>query len=473
MKEVITGLVVALVLALTGCAAVGPDYVQPTPELPDNWNSPTSEEQGNNARRLAGWWQVFDDPLLSRLIEQTASDNLDVREAVSRVRAARLQRSRTESSLFPALDGSAAATKSERRSEDGRSSQSETYMTGFDAGWELDIFGGVRRSVEASRGDLEAEAENLHDVVVSLLAEVALNYIDLRTYQRRLTLARANVALQQETWELLDALTRSGGGDALALAQARYNLESSKARLPGLEVGAAAAMNRLAVLTGKAAGTLHRELDEPAPLPEPSLQIAVGVPADILRQRPDIRRGERELAAQTARIGVAEAARYPRFTLRGSIGLEAISLDKLITSPGRLWSFGPSISLPIFDAGAIRNNIEIQGELQQQAYLRYESTVLAALEEVENALIFFAKEQQRLENLRRASVASRLAADLAEQKYTTGLTGFSDVLDAQRSLLSFEDQMAESSGAILAGLVRIYKSLGGGWQNMTPTISAK
>ena len=464
------GITLIMVVFLSGCSRVGPDYVRPSLELPGQWNN-SIRKNTQDEQRLAGWWQVFDDPLLSSLIEEAAADNLDVREALSRVRTARLQKAGRESSLYPSVDGNASAGWSERRGGEGASSDSESYNAGFDAGWEVDIFGGVRRSVQASQRELEAQVEDLHDVVVSLLAEVAINYIDLRTYQRRLVLAESSVALQQETWELLDALFTVGNGDALALAQARYNLENSKARLPGLEIGLEASMNRLAVLTGKPAGDLHYLLNVPGALPEPSLQIAVGVPAEILRQRPDIRRSERELAAQTARIGVAEADLYPRFFLRGSIGLESISLEKLVTSPARLWSLGPSISWPIFDAGAIRSNIKIQGELQQQAYLRYEHTVLTALEEVENALISYVKEQQRLENLRNGAAAAEQAADLAENQYLSGMTGFNNVLDAQRSLLSFEDQMAESRGAVLADLVRIYKSMGGGWQKLRPAVS--
>jgi NodT family efflux transporter outer membrane factor (OMF) lipoprotein len=272
------------------------------------------------------------------------------------------------------------------------------------------------------------------------------------------------VAVQQETWQLLDALFRAGTGDALAADQARYNLESSKATIPDLAVGLDAAVNRLAVLTGRAPGTLHDDLAVVRAIPRASIELAVGVPADMLRQRPDIRRAERELAAQTARIGVAEADRYPTFSLAGSIGLEALSLDNLISAGSRTWSVGPALRWPLFDAGTIRSNIEVQGELAQQSLLQYEATVLTALEEVENALVAFAREQQKLARLEAAAEAARSAARLAEQQYTTGLAGFTDVLDAQRSLLSFDDQVAESRGAVVVNLVQIYKALGGGWQ---------
>lgn len=308
-------------------------------------------------------------------------------------------------------------------------------------------------------------------MAISLLAEVALNYIDLRTYQARLLVAESNVKTQQETWELLNALSRAGSGDELAVAQALYNLENSKAKLPTLEVGREAAMNRLALLLGLPAGALHNELSKNTALPQASVKLAIGIPADIIRQRPDIRKAERELAAQTARVGVAQADLYPHFKLNGSIGLEAISINNFLSTPGRFWSGGPTFSWPIFDAGAIRNNVKIQEELQQQAFLAYKQSILSALEEVENALVAYAREQQRLENLRKASAAARQAAELAGYQYTTGLTGFSDVLDAQRSLLSFEDQLVQSKGNVLASLVGIYKTLGGGWQSIHLTVS--
>ena len=243
--------------------------------------------------------------------------------------------------------------------------------------------------------------------MVTLLAEVAVNYIDLRTYQARLAVARSNVISQQETWELLDAFSRAGSGDSLALAQAHYNLESSQAKIPDLEAGQDEAMNRLAVLIGKPAGALHAQLTDSSPIPRVSIDLAIGVLADVVRQRPDIRQAERELASQTARVDEAEADLYPKFTLSGSIGVEALHLGDLISAGSRTWSFGPSLSWSVFDAGAIRSNIRVQAELTQQALIRYEAAVLNALEEVENALVAFAKEQQKLTHLQAAADAAR------------------------------------------------------------------
>jgi NodT family efflux transporter outer membrane factor (OMF) lipoprotein len=453
---------------------VGPDYQPPEPQVPPQWHASSPSAAQQDAQRLAQWWQVLKDPLLTGLIDRAAVRNLDVHEALSRVREARHQRIISRAPLFPSLAANGSARRGDqgeagsgRMSElfgDGGGGVSEQYDLELDAGWELDFFGGTRRAVEASQADLEARVEDLRAVLVSLLAEVAINYVDLRTYQARLAVAEGNVAAQQQTWELLSAQSQAGGGDELAVAQARYNLESSRAKISDLAVGLEAALNRLAVLTGQPAGALHAELSAVRPIPEAELALAVGVPAEAIRQRPDIRRAERELAAQTARIGQATAELYPQFTLSGSIGLESRSTGDLFSSGSRVWSFGPAFSWPLFQAGAIRANIHVQEELQQQALMRYEAAILTTLEEVENALTAYAQEQRKAENLRAAADAARLAEKLAKVQYVTGTTGFNEVLEAQRSLLSFEDQLATSRGAVLANLVRLYKALGGGWQ---------
>jgi len=463
--------VLMLLVFQMGCTAVGPDYVRPELPLPAQWHSIADPGHPGDQGLLVGWWEELDDAVLSDLIQQATAANLDVREAASRVREARAQRQQSRAALFPTLDAAGSAKKSGRHAEDGSYTDSELYAAGFDAGWELDIFGGIRRSLEAAQADLEASTEEFRDVMVTLLAEVAVNYVDVRTYQSRLAVAQDNLATQEETWRLLDALSRAGMGDEVAVTQARYNMESTRGKIPALEVGREAAMNRLAVLTGQPPGSLHARLEEVRAIPRVTVAMAVGVPADILRNRPDVRRAERELAAQTARVGEATADLYPQFALSGSIGLEALSLGDLFSSGSSLWSLGPTVRWPVFDAGAIRSNIDVQDERRQQAQLRYEATVLGALEEVENALIAYAQEQHKIEALQTAAEAARLAAQLAGQRYIAGLTGFSDVLDAQRSLLSFEDQLTESRGAAVSEFVRLYKALGGGWQSVDPTAS--
>jgi len=256
--------------------------------------------------------------------------------------------------------------------------------------------------------------------------------------------------------------------DELAVQQARYNLESTRSQIPTLRTGKEEAMNRIAVLLGEQSGKVHEELKKPVLIPAAPLKVAVGVPADVLRQRPDVRRTERELAAQTARVGVATADLYPKFSLSGSLGLEALSLNGLFSSGTKTATGGSLITWPIFRGGAIRQNIEVQSALQEQTLINYETVVLSALEEVENALAAYAEEQGRRDALRAAEEAAQKAAELAQQKYKSGLTDFNNVLEAQRSLLTFQDQLAQSNGTVTSNFVRLYKALGGGWTSMAP-----
>jgi NodT family efflux transporter outer membrane factor (OMF) lipoprotein len=273
----------------------------------------------------------------------------------------------------------------------------------------------------------------------------------------------ANIKAQEETCELNRSRYKAGTIDDLPVQQSIYNLERTRSLIPSLQTGLEAAKNRLAVLLGEKPGSVHQELAERKPIPVLPVTVAVGVPAETMRHRPDIRRAERNLAAQTARIGVATADLYPKFRLSGSIGLESISTGDLLTSASRTWSVGPGVSWNIFDAGAIRRNIKVQSALQEQALIQYEAVVLKAQEEVENVLVAYAKEQLRRESLTAATAAAQRAYELAQDQYKAGLVDFSNVLDAQRSLQSFQDELAQSDGAVTSNLVRLYKALGGGW----------
>jgi NodT family efflux transporter outer membrane factor (OMF) lipoprotein len=371
--------------------------------------------------------------------------------------------------LFPTLDATGSANWSRSNKDTGSGKTSDLFAATFDAGWELDIFGGVRRSVEAAEADLQANYEDLRNVLVSLIGEVVLNYIEVRTFQTRLTVAEANLEAQNETYQLTLWRYQAGLSDGLAVQQARYNLENTRSQIPTLHIGLEEAMNRLAGLLGEQPGKVHTELEERKPTPIPPFEVAIGVPADVLRRRPDVRRAEREIAAQAARVGVATADLYPKFTLSGSIGLEALSLSNPSSGTWTL-SGGPRITWAIFKAGAIRQNIEAQSALQEQYLIAYEAAVLSALEEVENALVAYAEEQHRRDDLRKAMEAAQKAVELAQHKYNAGLTDFSNVLDAQRSLLSFQDQVAQSDGTVTSNLVRLYKALGGGWTSLTPDV---
>jgi len=461
--------VVLAILILTGCATVGPDYVPPDTSVSATWNTQfkgglTAEEMDPQA--LAAWWATLNDPELSSLIDRAVLGNLDLKKALARVREARARRGMAKADLFPTLDATGSATWSRTSKDTGTGKTNDLYAASFDAGWELDIFGGVRRSVEAAGADLQATQEDLRNVLVSLLAEVALNYIDVRTSQVLIAVAEANLEAQSETYQLTQWRYEAGLSDELAVQQARYNLENTRSLIPAFRTRLEEAMNRIAVLLGEQPGKVHPELEKREPIPVTPLKVAVGVPADLLRRRPDVRQAERQLAAQTARIGVATADLYPKFTLSGSIGLEAFSLSNLSSSGAWSLSGGPRITWAIFKGGAIRQNIEVQSALQEQALIQYEATILSALEEVENALVAYAEVQQRRQSLSEATQAAQKAVDLAQHRYQAGLTDFNNVLDAQRSLLSFQEQLAQSEGTVTSNLVRLYKALGGGWTSL-------
>jgi len=469
----LTAVIIGLILA--GCM-VGPDYTRVAPDAPPKWHT---EPSGGltagkiNPETLARWWSTLKDPQLSSLVERALKGNLDLKNAQARVRQARALRGISRARLFPTLDAGASASRRRGSKNVARGEQvdlySNLYSAGFDAGWELDVFGGIRRSVEAAQANLEATQEGLHQTLVSLLAEVALNHVEVRTFQARLAVIKANIKTLQESYDLNQSRYQAGLIDDLAVQESLRILENSRSAIPSLETGLEAAKNRLAVLLGEPPGKISRELADEQPIPVLPPTVAVGIPAETLRQRPDIRRAERNLAAQTARIGVATAELYPKFHLIGSIGLESVTFSDFSEWASRTWSIGgPGISWNIFRGGAIRQNIEVQTALQEQALIQYESTVLRALEEVENALVAYAKEQRRRESLTKATVAAQRAAALARDVYQAGLVDFNNVLDAQRSLLIIEDQLAQSEGAVISNLVRLYKALGGGWKSWKP-----
>ncbi|TKB27175.1 efflux transporter outer membrane subunit [Desulfopila sp. IMCC35006] len=470
--------VLCLLQGLLGCAKVGPDYFRPDLKTPAAWQAPMAQSLTNgpvDRQILAQWWTLLKDPLLSSYIHQAIAGNLDLDQARSRLLQARASRDISSAGLLPAVDASGSVTRSGTSNSSGGNDL--TYHSlGFDAGWELDLFGGRRRAVEAAQAKAEASEEDLRDVLVSLLAEVALNYIDIRTYQARLQIARDNLAAQQEIFALTEARYQSGLTSELALQQAKYLVSSTRAQIPDLQTGLANAANALAVLLGRPPGSLNEQLKENVPLPTLPLSVAVGIPADTLRSRPDIRKAERLLAAQTAQIGVATAELYPAFKLSGSVGLDALSIGKLFNSGSGSYSFGPSFSWPVFDGGAIQGNIQLQNFLQQEALAGYKAAVLSALKEVEGALVAYAQEQQRYQALHDSVEAAEQASALAEMQYEAGLINFTEVLDTRRSLLSFQDQATQSSAAMTGNLIRLYKALGGGWTSFvadTHTFSGK
>jgi len=465
------GACIIATLILSGCVTVGPDYFLPKARIPEKWHNELKGGINGEARDpqgLAKWWITLNDPLLSGLIERAVVNNLDIKKVRAKIREQRARRNMSNAGLFPTIDSSGSFTRREGSEETGAGNITNFYSAGFDAGWELDLFGGIRRSVEASTADLQASREDLRDVLVSLLAEVALNYAEVRTFQARVEVAEKNLNVQDETYQLAQFFYQAGLANEFAVHQAKYNLENTRSNIPTLRTGLEEAMNRLAALMGDNPGAVHAELKEQKPIPVSGPDLAVGIPADVLRQRPDIRRAERQLAAQTARVGVATAELYPKINLTGSIGFESLTLDNLITPGSRAYSFGPRITWPIFRAGSIRSNIEVQSALQEQYLIQYEAAVLNALEEVENALVAYMEEQNRRQSLSDAKRAASQTAAFAQDLYKAGLTDFTSVLDAQRSLLSFEDQFIQSEGKIISNLIRLYKALGGGWTSLAP-----
>lgn len=455
-------LVMLTALALAGCITVGPDYTPPASDVPAAWSGLDDAADPATVAASLGdtsvWWRSLADPLLSALVDEALQASPDLRSAQARLREARARRAVSRSDLWPSLTASASGSHSES-SDDSR----DAYSAGFDASWELDVFGGVRRSVEAAEADLDRAEANLGDTQVSLAAEVALNYIELRALQIRLRIARANLASQSETLQLTEWRAQAGLVSEQDVEQARTNREQTRAQIPNLETSGAEAEHRLDLLLGMAPGTLHARLAPAGDLPAVPAGIAVGIPADVLRRRPDLRAAERQLAAETARLGVAEAARYPSFRLSGSIGIEALSFGDLVDDADSSSSLLGGITVPVFDAGRLRSQVQAQDAVREQALVAYELAVLTALQEVENALVALARNRERVEALTNATRSARNAAELARQRYGTGLVDFQSVLDTERSVLSVEDSLASTRADGVLSLIRLYKALGGGW----------
>lgn len=461
-----------LLLALAGCK-VGPNHQ--SPELaPDQalseWPEPLKDglTPTTNAD-LREWWREFHDPTLDALVDRALEGSLDLREAAARVREARALRGRTAADLGPSVDVSGSADY-DRYSENGFGNfgdpgdETDLYQVGFDATWELDVFGGVRRAVEAADADIDVAVESARDTRVTLLAEVARNYAEFRSFQSRLAIANENIRIQQDTVDISADRFDAGLSSELEVAQARAQLETTRSLVPVLETGLKRAAFRLDVLLGKAPGTLMPELAAVAPVPTTSGEIPVGLPAELLRRRPDIRSAERTVAAATARIGEATADLYPRFALAGSFGLESEDIGSLFDADSRYWSFGPlTVRWPIFDSGRIRSNIRAREARQEQTVIAYERTVLEAYEEVAGALVAYVQVRQRRDALARAVESNQRAVDLANELWTRGLTDFLNVLDTQGDLFLLQDQLAESQAGVTTNLIALYKALGGGW----------
>lgn len=459
-------------LTLQGCAAVGPNYQKPEVQTPDAWTERVAESVARGPESsLQTWWTVFEDPVLDDLIERCRRENLDLKIAVSRVNQSRTILAIARGEKQPVADAGASASVS-KLSDDGPLEEVappggfETrglFQLGIDAVWEIDVFGRVRRSIEAAGAVYEASVEDYRDVLVTLFAEVGLAYTDIRGAQQRIVYARDNAEAQRESLAIAQDLFENGVNSKLDVAQARANLASTRAAIPTFEIALNRALNRLAVLLGQDAGSLQAELAATAPIPTPKEAIGIGVPADVLRQRPDIRRTERLLAAQTAEIGVATAELYPRFGLSGFFGLQSRSLSNLFDASSLTFGLSAPIQWNFLNGGRVRNNISLQDEKANQRLLQYEKKVLQAIEEVENSIVGFNLNRNRRRLLETATDSTAEAVDLVLVQYQTGLTDFNNVLTTQRDLFGQQDQLVATETDVVMNLIALYKALGGGW----------
>lgn len=469
------GIAAAALTLLAGCT-VGPDYRTPDTPLPESWRQPAPPGPKLDAAADAAWWQSFDDPLLTQLIDRAVITNFDLERARAAIIEARALRSQAASTFYPSVDANASVTRSRQTSKgnttsfggfnlktDDRSSINTFYQAGFDAAWELDVFGRIQRSVEAAGAFAGAQTEAANDVRLTLIGDVARAYVDARGLQRRIEVTRQTIAAQRDTVDLTRARYQAGTGTGLDAVRAEAQLATFTAALPPLQTALAEDIHRLGVLTGQEPQALADLLEIPAPIPVADAVPSTGVPADLLRRRPDIREAERLLAQATANIGVAVADRYPSFTLPGSITLNNTKLLDMFTSVSLLWSVGPQVTVPVFDAGRRQAEVEVQRARQRQALASYRQTVLLSLEEVENALVALSQEKDRRESLQRSVAANTDAVSLSTELYTRGLGTFLDVLDAQRSLFETQSDLATSEAALSTDLVSLYKALGGDW----------
>jgi len=460
---------------LVGCA-VGPDYQPPKASVSAQWTSPLAGGETNGPADLATWWKSFGDTNLDSLMMMAVQSNLTLRIAEAHVRESRAERDVATGSLWPSVGSSGSYSRNHYAANSFPPLPASVpldfnlYNASFDAAWELDIFGGTRRTVEAANAEIGAAVYGQRDVLVSLLAEVARNYIGARGYQQRLAITRQNIQVQQEILDLTSNRFENGLGSDLDVQQATALLTATEAQVPSLETGFDQSVHHLAVLLGQPPAALMDEMSVEKPIPLTPPEVPVGLPSDLLQRRPDVQRSESELAAATARIGVAKADLFPKFSLTGIAGLESVSAANWFDYASRYWTAGPTVQWEIFEAGSIRANLRIQNTRQEQALDSFQQTVLVALEEAENALTAYAREQTRRESLVQSVNANEQALELSTQLYNNGLADFLHILDSERSLYAAQDAVVQSDQAVSLDLVQLYKALGGGWQDETNSI---
>ncbi|MDP9172777.1 MAG: efflux transporter outer membrane subunit [Planctomycetota bacterium] len=472
-------------LAVVGCT-VGPNYKRPWLPVPDQFSEigaatqPTTRSATEPSTRpisadvqlqaFTQWWTTFDDPRLNSLIDRAIKGNFNLIAAEARLREARANRGVVASQYFPQVNavGQYSHTRASQNvsgpSSFGVPLVNDVWQAGFDATWEIDVFGGTRRSVESADASIQAAVEDRRDVLISLFSEVALNYVELRGAQHSLAIARHNLASQQQTLSLTRSKAEGGLIPYLDVAQQEAQVATTAATIPTFETQIRQNIHRLGILIGRDPGTLSAELTPDAPIPVGPDAIPPGLPSELIRRRPDVRRAERQLAAATANIGVATADLFPKFSITGAMGDEAQQLKQLFNYSSRFYQIVPGVSWDIFDAGRVKSNIEVQNARQAQALAAYFQVILQSMQDVDDSLIAYNREQQRLASLRQAVDSNQRAVDMSTELWQKGSKDFLSVLDAQRSLFTAQDAMARSEQLVSTNLISLYKALGGGWQ---------
>lgn len=463
------GAVAAIILS--GCV-VGPDYHRPDVRMPDRYAGAQTSATTPSAEENARWWDSLNDPTLTRLIDRSVATGLDAQLALSRVREARALYAFRAGQLYPTLDAASSFQRS-RYSENRdigplAGSTNNLFQAGFDAAWELDVFGGFRRSVESASATVESTVEAQRDTTLTLISEVARNYVVLRGSQLERATVAESLRGQEDTLELLRAKAQAGNIPDLDVFRQEAQVASTASQLPMIEATTKQAAHRLSVLLGLTPTSLYQELLPDAPIPAGPADVPTGMPSDLLRRRPDIRRAERRMAAASAEIGVAVADLFPKFSLTGSFGVESDALRTLTRSDSRFWSFGPAVNWRLFEGGRLQANVVVQKERFEQASIEYRQTILVALSEVEDALVLLNRESARRNALKLAVDANVQALDRAKQLNKAGVIDFLDVLTSEQALLLSRQQLAQSQQSVSVHLIALFKSLGGGWEAFEP-----
>ena len=441
-------------------------------DLPTKFRS--AEGTDSSAGELRDWWKRYGDPQLDALVAKGIAGNKDLQIAASRVIQARTSSRVTRADQLPAVNSTGNVSRVRGgvnqgviHAQSGSSliSAYETgvFQNGFDASWELDFFGAKKNATKAAVADANGTEEARRNVLLVVLSEICRNYMEVRGFDNRLAILRRNVALQQDSLDLIRVRAEAGLATGLDVERQAALVAASQASVPVLEAGRAEGVYKLAVLLGQTPGQLDSELKNVVKLPVPPAVISTGLPSELLVRRPDVREAQEAIVAQVARYGVSRADLYPKIRLTGTMGRQAASVDGLTLGGGNFFSFGPSVSLPVFSGGRIKANIALQDEKLQSAKLQYEAVVLASMQDVQIALTAYDREQERLRRLSESADASRKAVELSQELYSRGLADFLSVLDAQRSLLETEALLEESRVAVVTDSVALFKALGGGW----------